>query len=90
MTDNDRWGGEHGGLYDGFAKCARCRFFAKDPAIVAAHERTCTGGPPGAWCLSCRFDARTLDEVAAHRARKECPDELGAIMYRFLTFDYTF
>jgi len=90
VNDNDRWGGAHGNLYDGFVKCSRCRFFAKDPAIVAAHEATCTGAKPGAWCPRCRFDAQILDEVVAHQARKECPDEMGAIVYPFLTMDYTF
>lgn len=88
--DADRWGGAHGHLYDAFVKCARCRFFAKDPAVVAAHEAVCTGQSPRAWCLGCRFDGRSWDDVRAHYARKECPDELGAIVYPLLAMDYTF
>lgn len=97
--DNDenadsRWTGEHGHLYDDFVKCSRCRFYAKDPAIVAEHEKICSGkvvmvsGFCGYFCGSCRFDGQTAAEVHEHYERGECVDEISAIMEPIYTMNY--
>jgi hypothetical protein len=81
-------GGEHAHLYGRFVHCPKCRFFALDAAVVAAHVAACTGAKPQAWCIGCRFDAQDLSEVAAHHARGDCPNELGAIIAPIWTCEY--
>jgi hypothetical protein len=96
VTDDDRFGGEHGHLYDGFAKCSRCRFFAKDPAVVAQHELGCTGRTKAIYwdstkrffCMGCRFDGETREELLGHWERRECVNEIAAITMPIYQLNY--
>ena len=87
---HDFWGGAHGHLYDGFVKCSRCRFYARDAAVVTAHEKICKGHPKsdGIWCMRCRFDCDTMDELRAHQS--ECVNEIMEIVLPIITMDYSF
>lgn len=93
---DDRWGGEHGHLYDGFAKCTRCRFYAKDPTVVAKHELGCTGRKKAIYwdpakqffCMGCRFDGETLEELRGHYERGECVHEVHAIFMPIFMMNY--
>lgn len=95
MTD-ERFDGVHGHLYDGMAKCKnpRCRFYAKDPEVVRAHEPGCSGkvvmtGPfCGFFCGACRFDAQNADELEGHYKRGDCVNELTEINMPLYQLNY--
>lgn len=96
MVSDDRWDGEHGHLYDGMAKCSRCRFYAKDPAVVAEHEKICTGHPKAIYwdwsklffCWGCRFDGETPEELRGHYQRNECVGEIHEICAGIYALNY--
>lgn len=75
MDSND----PHAKLYDGFSKCPTCRFYSSDEKVVAAHSLGCDGEVKW-FCLSCRFDCQSRDELRVHYQSGDCVHEISKII----------
>lgn len=88
MPEWPHYEGEFEHLYTPFHKCGICRFYSSELKIVEKHRTNCDGKTKW-FCLSCRFDCQTHEELINHRKSGDCVDEISQIanIYHNMNYD---